>query len=489
MERSASVREDSAAKEGSTKPEAPEMQPEQPGSTSGDPALSRPESATASQDGRHLASPSPPPESGSMLSGSNDFGEATMTLDPEQLEALQASTAEVQNNLQALEAKIEDKLAWQREEIVKLQKSETEYRAENASVRSLIEERRVGQNERAQKMGGDLEAVRQRVENLESDETMKDAIHDIRNQLSKVEEKAGQAAVAHIVEPKIVRLGKNLEELTQAGQKSDKQLETTAQNVSQLYQKLDSYSQQLSQVALRTEVDDRCFQLDHQSRTVTGLLKDVEVALGDISAAIVSLSSKAEQADLALVRDELSVFAEKIADREQSVLFGAKCLSCNRVFDEVCKEAGSGVDLPIERQRDALFAQVQRALHSPNNPLDPMAKIKMLAIKVGRHTSLSGKAGPGTYEGRDTSGLTCGTADMQLIPTVRGCSATPDDGRISATPTLPRPGTTPRTSKRHSHGRTDAWQASRKDGPLDYIHPLSQLVDRTQRSGRATALG
>lgn len=437
----------------------------------------------------------PPDEDKSQASvgsfGSDAASDAARAFDAEVrevIEALQSGAVEVQNDIQSLKDNVDLKLqaiSSELTELTELKKVESERSMDSSKIRSLLDERMDVTGVDLQRMGGELRELRQMVLRLETDDTAENAICKTQGQMAELSERIDRAALVDVIEPKIDRLGRNFDLLAQTCQKSDTELEAATLDVSQLYVKYNSCSQQLLQVPLRTELDERCLQLDQQCQSVSSLLKDVQVALGDISAAIISLSSKAEESDLVLVRNELSTFAENIKEREQSVLFGAKCLSCNRVFDEVCQEAGAGaVDLPVERQRDALFAHVQRALHSPN--IDPMTKIKMLAVKVGRPMPLVGKGGSGTFEGRDGKSFSCGTGDVHLMPPVCGSSLI-EDGRISAPPQ--RPASTPRPQKRRPGSRTDAWQASRKDGPLDYIHPLSQLLDRSQRSGRTSAPG
>lgn len=415
----------------------------------------------------------------------------------EQAEALQAEFSdrleELEGNLRkelcTITSRMQDAEAKHQADIAK---NQADIKMDIRKIEALLnssEERAQGSQVSFQKMRDEVRELRQGISRLETESTNEEAIRNVQGEMRQLQIRIEQAEV---IEPKLYKLAKDMELLSQSCQGTERGLVDAAQNASQLHQQVESCSQQLTQVARRSELEQRCHQLSQQTQSVTTLLKDVEIALGDMSEAILRLSSKAEQEDLAHVRDELSMFAETIKDRETSVLFGARCLSCNRVFDEVCKDAGA-VDLPVEKQREALFAQVQRALHSPG--MDPMAKIKMLAVKVGRRIAVSGKSGVSYYEGRDSSGFACGANDMELMPEIRGSSAlSGDDGRVS-TP-LQRPATsTPRPGKRGPRGRNDAYRVSRRDvtrsgTPLsmDYTHPLADLVDRT-RSGRSSALG
>merc|ERR1719327_349741 len=86
------------------------------------------------------------------------------------------------------------------------------------------------------------------------------------------------------------------------------------------------------------------------------------------------------------------------AREKDTVLFGAKCLSCNRVFDDVDRSAGS-VDNHSDQQRAQVLTEVQRAL---NHPAGDFSKpIKMLSVKVGRTGNIHAGDG-GTYESRET---------------------------------------------------------------------------------------
>merc|ERR1712070_495465 len=114
------------------------------------------------------------------------------------------------------------------------------------------------------------------------------------------------------------------------------------------------------------------------------------------------------------LRNALALMAEDAKGREPSVLFGARCLSCNRVFDEVDKEAGN-VDLQAEKQREKFYSELQRAFHSPKH--DPTKPIKVLSVKVGRAEAMSGCSGRYNtpYSGRDWGSLSCGVEDVQLM--------------------------------------------------------------------------
>jgi predicted nucleic acid-binding Zn-ribbon protein len=290
--------------------------------------------------------------------------------------------------------------------------------------------------------------------------------HVVQDELKELTGKVAQAALADDIANKINNLSQEVATLSEACRKADIDAAGTASNVDELSSKLNDCAEQLTHMTTQAEVERRCQELDHQFRGVSELLMDVQGSLGDISGAVIALGSKADKSDLVEMRSELRMIAETTKDKEQTVLFGARCLSCNRVFDDVGQNSGT-VDLPGERHRDALFSEVQRALHSPK--VDPTAKIKMLSVKVGRPTSVP--VSGGTFASRDAASFACDVADVQLLP-VRGYSMAPDE---VLTPSIPEG--SPRATRRRPKGM-DTWKGGTKEGPLDYKHPLSQLVDR-----------
>eukprot|EP00929_Paragymnodinium_shiwhaense_P108759 TRINITY_DN75097_c0_g1_i1.p1 TRINITY_DN75097_c0_g1~~TRINITY_DN75097_c0_g1_i1.p1 ORF type:complete len:761 (+),score=251.23 TRINITY_DN75097_c0_g1_i1:165-2447(+) len=234
------------------------------------------------------------------------------------------------------------------------------------------------------------------------------------------------------------------------------------------------------------------------------------------------------QLDLEKLRNAMSLMAQEGKDREQAVLFGARCLSCNRVFDEVAQEAGT-VDVRGEKQREKLYAEVQRAFHSAKH--DPTKPIKMIAVKVGRPETVSSGT-PGRYNapysGRDWGSLSCGVEDVQLLTSRQGCSSlhssserrarTADGSSGGGLPPMPHqaadlaalqrgtmgdghasplaasgavslnssggvdPAGSGRRKKSGQEAKSD-WSKVRKgtvehEGSMDYKTPLSQLVGR-----------
>ncbi|CAE7833163.1 unnamed protein product [Symbiodinium microadriaticum] len=156
--------------------------------------------------------------------------------------------------------------------------------------------------------------------------------------------------------------------------------------------------------------------------------------------------------------DKICAFEEAIKDKEQAVHFGARCLSCNRTFDDVVKTPGS-VNLPAEKRRAQVFAEIQRALHTPRT--DPET-IKLLAVKVGRPTAVTAKQG--SYASRNGDCLANGLEDVQLLPvrtTSLSRSVPPSRSQCS-----PRPPSKTSTSNVRPQSETSScWTHRRGEAP------------------------
>lgn len=150
------------------------------------------------------------------------------------------------------------------------------------------------------------------------------------------------------------------------------------------------------------------------------------------------IEDKAEE-QLHFLAGKMRAMEENAKDREQAVLFGARCLSCNRAYEDTLKTSGA-VNLPGEKRKAQVFAEIQRALHSPRT--DPQEPIKLIAVKVGRPCpSPSSKEGP--FASRDYSSMAYGIEDVQLLP-VRarssvGRNSGPSRSKARDLCTTPRP--------------------------------------------------
>jgi len=120
----------------------------------------------------------------------------------------------------------------------------------------------------------------------------------------------------------------------------------------------------------------------------------------------------AERGEVMHLKDGLAKVSQNLRDKEATVLFGARCLSCNRVFDDVRVEPNA-VDLQQERQRQQVFAEVQRVLNDP--AADFSKPVKMVSVKVGKPgVSRSNMDGTGSFHTRD-QGFGNPLEDMHLV--------------------------------------------------------------------------
>eukprot|EP00435_Cladocopium_sp_Y103_P005606 s2132_g1.t2 len=119
------------------------------------------------------------------------------------------------------------------------------------------------------------------------------------------------------------------------------------------------------------------FCLDAKSPDTLERLETLEM---DLARETHRIEEKAEE-QLHFLAGKMRAVEENAKDREQAVLFGARCLSCNRAYEDTLKTSGA-VNLPGEKRKAQVFAEIQRALHSPRT--DPQEPIKLIAVKVGR---------------------------------------------------------------------------------------------------------
>lgn len=283
---------------------------------------------------------------------------------------------------------------------------------------------------------------------------------------------------------------------------ASRQLEKTARNhgeeaaslrkaVEELQARAAQIEADASEAAERAfaDVDGRCHPLEEHSREVNEKLGNVEEQLSRVHNALTVLPTKADNDDLLDVRQCVTGLVRDLKDKEQAVLFGARCLSCNRVFDEVQVEAGT-VSVQTEKQKAQLWAEVQHALNSPRP--DP-GLIRMLAVKVGRAGNIGTKAGLGPIEGRDAASYACGMDDVGLVPVRGSWPPTSDKGTrllvashldrtALASPTAQQqspttsPTATVKSPRRRARPETSGTQG--EHGPMDFKHPLSSLVSR-----------
>lgn len=222
------------------------------------------------------------------------------------------------------------------------------------------------------------------------------------------------------------------------------------------------------------ELREQLVALGDISYTIEARALTLESSLVDIQGRIVGVGSKADLADVVSLKNAVSCLAQDAKDKTQTVLFGAKCLSCNRVFDDVSQGAGI-VDVQGDRQRTQMFYEMQKALHSPR--VDPLKPIKMLAVKVGRPGNVKGVDGA-QYQGRDAMSLACGVEDISVMPLRPSLPL-----GIASGPPPPTPNKLANMPGGKGAGRYLIGSSSPSDvtraclaGPRDYKHPLSQLI-------------
>jgi len=274
--------------------------------------------------------------------------------------------------------------------------------------------------------------------------------------------------------------------------------EFTAKNVEGMRGTINACVMQTETAAKRAEGAERAMsELGHQMAMKNN---DLSERLAALSAVAEMISTKADTNDVGILKEAVSLLARHDKEREQAVLFGARCLSCNRVYDDVEREPGA-VDLQCEKQKNHLFSQVQKAL---NNPASDFSKpIKLISVKVGRQKTTPGSDGAGKFNTRDGA-FGYALDDVQLL--LRGWKdggldaqrpSTDQGSRVSGvgepTPTRPRgpasgrPNSVTGSEKKTLPGMMTMVPSAvpehpSREGPLDYKKPLSGLLGGSRQS-------
>mmetsp|Transcript_72721 Transcript_72721/g.157825 ORF Transcript_72721/g.157825 Transcript_72721/m.157825 type:complete len:619 (+) Transcript_72721:62-1918(+) len=308
------------------------------------------------------------------------------------------------------------------------------------------------------------------------------ALAELKQEVAKVKDMASLALPVPGLEVRLGQTEHGIHSVKGVAEQTKEGVAALRQLVAELGQQIEHCAGELADVSSRADsAQSRAAGLAAQRSAVTEQVRRLEGRLEECIALVEPLSeglaAKAEQAEFASLRDSVRALVQDMKDQEQSVLFGARCLSCNRVFDDVQQHAGV-VSLHGEKQKEKLFAEVQRALHTPAR--DPNKTIRMLAVKVGRPAGLSDTRGHGFFEGRDAASLACGLEDVHLVP-VRGGVESSGEPRLPSMPGSARAvGTeamqSPRRRVRKLAGTGDV--APSKDG-VDFKHQLSHLVGRS----------
>lgn len=201
-----------------------------------------------------------------------------------------------------------------------------------------------------------------------------------------------------------------LEDLLDTKRKVSADVESLANKAQSLAE-----AQEFQAKAQLEALDDRCSNLKEEIRAGAGRVTRLEDRHEILSFDQVEGCMKSAD-DVAVITDKLSLIEEGLKDKEQNVLFSARCLSCNRSYDDVAKMPG-GVDLPGEKQQAKVWREIQRALHTPRT--DKTEELRVVAVKVGRPTGTKAKDssnGAGSYASRDPSTWSYGLEDVHLLP-------------------------------------------------------------------------
>lgn len=212
------------------------------------------------------------------------------------------------------------------------------------------------------------------------------------------------------------------------------------QSVAAMSQKVKDFGDELVGFRARVQQEaeqDRCDVEEEQrlmSRAFNTLTENFETTVTDLRRGVAGLEAemnnlacKSEVEDVKKAMLSLESHFQQESHGQQ-VLFGARCLSCNREYDEVQKTPG-GVDVIAEKQRSKLCVEVERALRCSKT--DPGKPIKLLAVKVGRPSTVACPAGLGPAAAR-TAGYACQIDDVQFAPAPSEGSTVPT--RAQATP-------------------------------------------------------
>lgn len=212
-----------------------------------------------------------------------------------------------------------------------------------------------------------------------------------------------------------------------------------------------------------------------------------------------AIGGKANISDMTTMRAVISSVSEELKDREQAVLFGARCLSCNRVYDDIQKDAGV-VEPPngSAKQQALVLAEIQKALQSQR---PDSQSISMLAVKVGRPGNISARSGLGPFAGRQDT-MACGIEDVSILPArlgaegrallyAGGSSSRNGSPRLDrGQHAVSRPNTSPASpGSPRRRPSLHALRTKPKDGPFDYKQSLSQLVGLGSTSSGLSAGG
>lgn len=355
----------------------------------------------------------------------------------------------IENDIQAIQRKVE-----------RLEKKVDEERERLDALKDSIpalEETFKGQASEISELQDKVQALDDaKVSRKEHSESIEQIEH-LQGALKKVDSTSQAISVQlERCEDKVTKLETLRRDLRDATEKGEKNAEDTKTRLDAASASLDDFGLRLG--ACEHEVSESATVLANRANAAD---KRIE----QNSRAVEVIKTKADVNDVMLLKEAMTGLVQQAREKD-TVLFGAKCLSCNRVFDDVDRSAGS-VDNHSDQQRAQVLNEVQRAL---NHPAGDFSKpIKMLSVKVGRTGNVHAADGSGPYETRET-GYGYPLEDVALMV---------QSGPVQTG-----------QSTRSRHGQSTNDKASRSDGlkgiptvkregPHDYKHALHELVGHT----------
>jgi len=235
-------------------------------------------------------------------------------------------------------------------------------------------------------------------------------------------------------------------ELERLRRKQDVVLKDIGQNAQEAEEKLIAFTGRYDAACMAMESTAKALEskIAQQERTVAQNIKQFltkeaytdsklqELAKAVKGQAMSSVERPCESSELTYIRGVLATLCGQLKSQEQSVLFGARCLSCNRCYDDVERVAGV-VDPSAETFRLQALNEIEKALTSPRcDPLDP---VNFISVKVGRTYDAQQQGGVMAHC-RDTS-LARGVEDVILLPARRSPRPEPRPPRRLAEPMRP----------------------------------------------------
>jgi predicted nucleic acid-binding Zn-ribbon protein len=312
-------------------------------------------------------------------------------------------------------------------------------------------------------MGNQITALQGKTEALDNGKASRtehgetvEHVERLQGGLSRVDS-TSQALTAQLerVEDKVTKLETLRRDLRDATEKGEKNAEETRSRLDEAKASLKDFGGRLG----TCEHD-----VSQSTNVLTNRANLADQRIEQNSRAVEVIKTKADLNEVMLLKEAMSGLVQQAREKD-TVLFGAKCLSCNRVFDDVDRSAGA-VDNHAEQQRTQVLNEVQRAL---NHPAGDFSKpIKMLSVKVGRTGHIHAGDGSGPYETRET-GYGYPLEDVSLMVQTGPAMQTGQSSRS-------RHATTSQASR--SDGLKGIPQVKR-EAPHDFKHALHELVGHT----------